>query len=117
MAIGASGLCLVHCLALPVIIAALPVASGLSAASEALHIWILAFAVPTSLIALGFGAKQSGQWGLVAGGVVGLSLLFFGLWFEDISSLAVMFTIAGSALLVLSHLLNWRMRRSVTKPS
>lgn len=52
-AIGASVLCLIHCLLLPVLIILLPTLAAFLTVPEAFHLWALAFAVPTSALALG----------------------------------------------------------------
>ncbi|WP_432815240.1 MerC domain-containing protein [Sphingorhabdus sp.] len=110
MALGASGLCLLHCLALPMAIALLPAAAVLGNTTEQLHIWILATAVPTSLFALVTGARQSGQIIALITGFAALLLLVAGLLLEEVTSMAVVVTVLGSVLLAYSHITNWRMR-------
>ncbi|MGL4639811.1 MAG: MerC domain-containing protein, partial [Shewanella sp.] len=88
VAIGASGLCLLHCLVLPFVIAMLPLTVALAASSEWVHFWILVTAIPTSLLALISGARRSGKrWALI-GGCASLFLLFLGYVLEDLAWLS-----------------------------
>ena len=50
-ALGASLLCLIHCLALPLLFAALPALSSVIPVSRTIHLEMLAIAVPTSSMA------------------------------------------------------------------
>jgi hypothetical protein len=110
LALGASGLCLLHCLALLIAIAIIPAVAALGNSTEQLHIWILVTAVPTSLFALIIGAKQAGEpIALIVGGLA-LLLLVAGLLLEEVSNMAVVVTVLGSVLLAYSHITNWRMR-------
>ena len=52
MAIAGSALCLIHCLALPLIIAWLPALSDWLSWPESVHLWILLAALPLSFFAL-----------------------------------------------------------------
>lgn len=110
-AVGASLLCLAHCVALPLVIAALPALSKVLAIPESFHLWVLAVAVPVSGGALVAGrARHGAVWPLVLG-AIGLALLAVGaLWFGG-TSLETPSTVAGSLLLVGAHLANWRLRR------
>ena len=80
-ALGASFLCLIHCAGLPLLLAALPALSRLIAIPEDFHAWILGLAL------------------LSAG-----ALLLLGGPYET------PVTTAGSVLLVLAHVANWRLR-------
>ena len=110
MAIGASALCLVHCLALPFILLALPALSLAFGADENIHIIILLFAVPTSAYALfsGHGVHRNTVPMLV--GLCGLVLLSLGLWFEEHPRIETLATVSGSLSLAFGHVANWRLR-------
>ncbi|MBI1685671.1 MerC domain-containing protein [Caulobacter hibisci] len=105
-AIGLSGLCLVHCLALPVMAALLPLAANLSHA-EWLHPLFLAMAAPISVFAL----ARSGNWrrpGMVALAAVGLALMTAGA-FAPIGDWAEAgLTSLGGLMLAGVHVLNAR---------
>lgn len=76
VAVVLSGLCLVHCLALPVVLAALPLLSGF--AETHWHLPMLAIALPISFAAIVIGYRRHGNRGIVAGAVAGLLLLIAG---------------------------------------
>lgn len=109
VAMSLSGLCLLHCLALPVLAVGLPFLSVVAEA-EWVHWLFVALAVPVSTYALlGLGGRRSGV--LFVGAVLGLSLLIAGAagW-PDHESEALM-TIAGGLVLATVHALNWRRTR------
>jgi hypothetical protein len=109
-AVGGSALCLVHCAGLPLLLAALPALSRLMALPESLHVWALAFALPTSAAALFLGYRgHRERWPLLAGGI-GLSLLALGALVLLGGPFETLVTIAGSLCLVFAHLSNWRLR-------
>jgi hypothetical protein len=109
-AVGGSALCLVHCAGLPLLLAALPALSRLIALPESLHIWALAFALPTSAAALLLGYRgHRARWPLVAGGF-GLFLLALGAVVLLGGPFETPVTIAGSLCLVSAHVFNWRLR-------
>jgi MerC mercury resistance protein len=109
MAIGASLLCLLHCLALPLIIFMLPLVGALLSDSEWFHPTVLVFAIPTSLYALWSGFRAHCQPRSLILGVVGLSCLILGLWLEHISAADTVLTVAGSMLLATGHFQNLRL--------
>lgn len=109
-AMTASFACLLHCLALPLLVASLPALSRTIDMTEALHVWILVFALPTSLYALYGGFKQTNRRLPLILGVIGLAALTGGLIFEDNASLSVIITVIGSVFLSAAHLLNWNSR-------
>ena len=111
LAIGASAACLVHCLALPLAFAALPALSSVLSLPESFHLWVLAIAIPTALLALLNGRTRHGRsWPLVAG-LSGLTLLAIGgLLLESGSE--TLATVLGSLTLALAHVANWHMRHA-----
>ena len=108
-AIGASGLCLVHCLALPLVIAALP-ALGDVAGSGA-HWVLLAFALPVSLWVLARDRGPSAFAPFVIG-VAGLSLMTLGVALFEGMPRETWFTVAGVLFVAAAHGLRWRRRRT-----
>lgn len=107
--IAMSFLCLVHCLALPVLIALLPALASVLAVPEQFHLVMVCFAAPTSAIALWTGrARHRASWPVVLGGC-GIALLFVGaVLVEGWSEVAL--TVAGSLALAGAHLVNWSKR-------
>jgi len=77
-AIGASFLCLIHCAGLPLLLAALPALSRAIAIPESFHLWMLAFAIPTSAIALVAALRRHGRSETLLLGVTGLALMLAG---------------------------------------
>lgn len=111
-AVGASLACMVHCLALPLLLAALPVLSSVLAVPEDVHLWILAFAVPSASIALVTGWSRHGDLRPLAFGAIGLSLLAIGALVFSGSPGETLLTVAGSLVLATAHLGNWRLRHA-----
>lgn len=107
-AVAASVLCTVHCLLLPVLIAAMPALSRWLELGEGFHFAVLVFATPVSGLALigGWRRHRSAITPLI--GVVGLGLMAGGLAVEAAETLL---TVMGSLLVAGAHLLNWKLRR------
>lgn len=109
-AVGASALCLVHCLGLPLLIAALPAIANRIDPGEGFHLAVLLFAIPTSAFALIEGwRRHRGVAPLFVGGA-GLALMAMGLAFENWVAVETGVTVAGSLLLAGAHVANWRRR-------
>jgi hypothetical protein len=110
MAMLFSGLCLLHCLALPLLIAILPLAFSSVVADEHFHRWMLLGVVPTSVLALGWGWRHHRS-NLVAGcGVLGMALMSYAA-FAGISEFGDrLYTVSGALLLAIGHLRNYQLR-------
>ncbi len=111
-AVALSGLCLLHCLALPVVIVLLPFANELGDGHW--HAQMLIVVVPVSVVAfaLGFRHHRSGQ--VMAVGALGLLLLVIGgtvvhTHYGIAADRA--FTMAGSLILAIAHFHNNRLTR------
>lgn len=102
-AISLSGLCLVHCLALPVLSASLPIA-GVWAEAEWMHKAFVVAALPFSLLALRAKGKTPGLSVLILGG---LSLLFAGAFVERLHEYETQLTVLGALALASGHSLRW----------
>jgi hypothetical protein len=107
-AIGASGVCLAHCLILPIFLVLMPGGSELLGLHEFFHILLLVIAIPTSLLALWSGKRRHGQPLPLLGGGIGLIGLSFGVIFEDMGNAGTAFTVLGSLILIMVHITNWR---------
>ncbi len=113
-AIALSGLCLVHCLLLPVIIALLPLLNQVSATH--FHAQMLLVVMPVSLFAFGLGFRRHRNHAIIAWGTAGIALLAFGGTVAHANYGAVadtMLTIAGSIVLATAHYFNNRLTRHV----
>ena len=107
LAIGLSGLCVVHCLATTVALAMLSAAGGL------LNPWIhevgLTLAIVLGIIALGRGALEHGYIAPVAVGAFGLGMMAGALHLpHDGSGQEALWTVIGVGVLALGHDLNHR---------
>lgn len=109
LAMSLSGLCLVHCLALPVLALSLPIL-GAFAEAEWVHWLFVAFAVPVSMLALFSGSGRT-PWTLIAMAVVGLNLLVAGAAGWPYHDWETPLTVAGGLVLAGAHAINWRRSR------
>ena len=112
LALGGSCLCLIHCLALPLIVAALPAASSGLAIPESFHRWVLALAIPTASLALVQGQRRHHRAWPLAMGAVGLALLAAGTFLLAEGTAETVATVCGSLVLASAHIGNWRMRHA-----
>ncbi len=113
-AIALSGLCLVHCLALPAIIVAVPLLAQLN--ETHFHAQMLLVVVPVSLFAFAHGYRCHYNKRIIAGGIAGIAILFIGgtVAHAKYGVLAdSLLTIAGSIVLATSHYFNNRKMRHV----
>lgn len=111
LAIGASILCLIHCLLLPMVIVMLPALAAFLAVPEEFHLWALVFAAPTSLFALVRGYPRHHWIGPALMVLPGLVLLALGALAATAAWLETALTVPGAILLALGHALNWRALR------
>lgn len=111
-AVGASALCLIHCIGLPLLLAALPALSSLLAVPERFHVWVLAFAVPSSTLALFTGWHHHRRAYPLMIGTTGLILLATGALLLLGGRWETPVTIMGSLCLAYAHIANWRLRHS-----
>jgi hypothetical protein len=109
-AASVSFLCLVHCLALPVLLLLLPSAIGLIVGSEAFHLGAVALVVPAAAVVFGLGYRKHRRCTPVALGIVGICCLVAALLLgldEAANSYVMAF---GSAIIIAGHALNWKHR-------
>lgn len=105
LAIGLSGLCLVHCLATAVILAALATAGGLLGA-PIIHEVGLTLAMILGAVSLGRGVLEHGFMMPGAVGALGLGVMAGALQLPHDGSEA-MFTMIGVGIVALGHRLNF----------
>lgn len=106
LAIGLSGLCLVHCLASAVLVAMLASAGGLLL-SPAVHETGLLLAIGLGILALGRGVVEHGFMMPAAVGGLGLGVMAGALTLPH-DGTEVLYTMIGVAILALGHDLNRR---------
>ncbi len=118
-AIVLSGLCAIHCIALPIIATLIPLLSiaiqhGHSTHEFWFHQFILLFIVPISLIALIFGFRTHKSWTPVIVAGIGLTILTLtALFIEDFLTVyhlpdrvETLFTVTGGIIHATGHILN-----------
>ena len=114
LAIGLSALCLIHCLASPVLLILLPSLTALQLDNEAFHGWLLLAVIPTSLFSLLMGCKKHKFHQVLLIGFFGLVFLVLAVLVEGFDNgelLEKVFTVIGSCIVALGHFLNFRLCR------
>lgn len=112
IAVGLSGLCLLHCLLLPFVVAILPFLGQFD--DDHLHAEMLIFVVPVSVIALFVGYRRHGQTDVVVSGAIGLLILAIGAFVvHDLYGPMAdrLTTVAGSLVLAYTHYRNFRLAK------
>ena len=102
-AVGLSTLCVLHCVALPVLAALMPVVAQ-AAESELVHRILVVAAVPVSLRVIWKTWPVAGNRLFVGAALVGLGLLLLAAFMEAVAAYEEPITIAGGSLLGLAHL-------------
>ena len=128
--------CILHCLALPVLIVLLPSISSLWINDEIVHVYLVLLAIPISLFAMVKSLKVHNNYKCISLAVIGLLLLIAAIFMHDIGSffgeqghgeekghveehghdehhgigglLEKIFTVLGALVLVGAHILNLR---------
>jgi len=117
LGVGLSLTCLVHCLALPMLLLLAPALSPWLALPEGIHAAILLLALPAAAIAMRDGWRRHRRIMPALLAAVGLGLLASGLaahdgWLgvADREAADRWLTSAGALMLAAAHLANWRWR-------
>jgi hypothetical protein len=112
-AISLSLLCIIHCLALPLIIVMLPALTIFNLQDEAVHFWMLGAVIPTSLFALTMGCRKHNNYNVIGLGIVGLTIIlasaFLGHVFGETGETVL--TTVGAIFIAVVHLINQRLCR------
>lgn len=111
-AVGLSGLCLLHCLALPFFVGALPMLMPYS--ESHLHAQMLFVAVPLSAVAIGIGFARHRNARILLAALAGISLLLVGATVAHGNLGLVadrLLTVCGSLVLAAAHLWNGLLSR------
>lgn len=112
-AVCASAACMVHCLGLPLLFAALPALATRFDLGEGFHLVMLLIALPTSALALVGGWRRHRAFVPLVVGAAGLALMALGVVFSSREALETAVTVAGSLMLAGAHIVNWRYRRAL----
>jgi len=108
--VGLSGLCVVHCLALPLIAAALPLAGALADAPW-VHPLLVLIAAPLSLWAV-HASKAWRRFPVVALVGAGLILLALAAFIPALSALDTALSVTGALMIAGAHLTNYLSMRA-----
>lgn len=115
-----SGACLVHCLALPVVMVLAPWFSLGIFGEQWFHLALVVLVLPISLVAFRLGYRQHGGRGMLLPGLSGLALVALAavMEFAHLGSheLAAGLTSLGGVLLIVGHWRNLRARRCLVSP-
>ena len=106
-AITLSGLCLVHCLALPALAVALPLA-GLWAEQEWVHQLFALSALPITGFAMTRPFHEGARISFIVLAGSGLALLIGAAFIEGLHDLETPLTVVGALLLATAHIRRWR---------
>ncbi|MDH4049440.1 MAG: MerC domain-containing protein [Gammaproteobacteria bacterium] len=110
-AVALSGLCLLHCLALPFFVGLLPFAGLANGNGDHFHLQMLVVVLPVSLLAFALGYRRHRTVGVLLGGAIGLALLIAGatVVHDQLGSIADRsFTVAAALILAVAHFYNAR---------
>ena len=106
-ALTISGLCIIHCLALPVAALWLPLA-GAFAEAEWIHKVLVLIALPVSSIAfLGSRTSRTAR-GCIFLAVAGLSLMLASAFLEALHEAETALTVTGALMVAAAHIWRWR---------
>ena len=112
-----SGICIVHCLALPLLLAALPFLNDSIFGGHGFHEWLLLAVLPISLVALSFGYRRHGDLNVLRLGGAGLALLAFATYGYRLIGLSEdwerLISIVGGLIHAAGHVLNFRRTRAL----
>ncbi len=113
-AIALSALCLIHCLALPLLSLSLPLL-GTLAEAEWVHRVLVVLALPIPMISVLNDQGQEGRYEFAVLAVVALTLLLAAAFVEQLHDHETLLTVAGSSLLALAHIRRWARRLTVDR--
>lgn len=72
-----SGVCMLHCLALPLVFTLLPIVNVSLLSEQTFHLVMIVFILPVSVVALSIGCRQHKDLTTFVLGTIGLSILTF----------------------------------------
>ena len=115
-AVALSFVCMLHCIGLPLLTSVLPVTSFF-ADSHLFHIVMVAMALPITLLIVIVEWLGQRREFFIAGALLGLSLLVIAVAVPALEFFEVALTVAGAALLSVSHLWRWMQQRTEMMPT
>ncbi|MDJ0759452.1 MAG: MerC domain-containing protein [Woeseiaceae bacterium] len=106
LAAGLSAVCLIHCLALPVLISLLALSVPFTE-NEFVHVGLVLMAAPATLWVMHKSRSHRNHRLFIAVAAIGLTLLLAGTFFSPLASFEEHLTIVGALLLVTAHIRHW----------
>ena len=106
-----SGICMLHCLALPVVLTIFPILNIALLDEQTFHLIMLVFILPVSLMALTIGCRQHKDRLTIILGTIGLGVLMFtALFGHEVFGLTGerIVTSIGGLILASAHIQNYR---------
>ena len=113
--IGFSTLCLLHCLAVPVLVSVVPVFATFALADERFHLALVALVVPMSVIALCLGCRLHKSRRILICGFAGVFVLVVAaiLGGQHLGEIGeTVLTVLGASVVALAHWFNFRACRA-----
>ena len=109
-----SSLCLLHCLALPLLLVTVPILSQFADSLHGpgwLHWVLIGFALPASALALWRGLRRHHDHSPLCIAAVGFALMAAGALSHGHGALEPLLTVAGGLVVAAAHLRNWNRQR------
>lgn len=107
--LGLSGLCILHCIAIPLLAFTLPTWGGLLLASESAFHWVLLFlAIPISGCAFWYSSQRHQARGTLILGCIGLFIMFVGASHLFGHDYEIVLTVTGVIAVSIAHMKNLR---------
>lgn len=120
LGISISLLCLIHCLGLPLVLMSLPILARYYLTHPYFHVALALVIVPVALIALWRGFRQHQKISIFILGLLGVILILVAsvtrVTFDLFRMYEPIFTIFGSVILSISHVLNLRQVKTCQLP-
>lgn len=116
IAISLSAICIVHCLAVPLVLAVLPIAVLSLGADSHLHAAMLWLVVPVSVVGLIMGFREHHRAQIAVAGMLGLAVIAYAsiVGHEQWPfSIEILVSLVGSVLLAGAHWANFVVVRKV----
>jgi hypothetical protein len=111
IAIALSTICIVHCIAMPLLVAVLPLAAFTVGGDGHFHALMLWFVVPTSVIGFALGYRVHRRFDVVAFGALAIAVLtVVALWGHSVwePTVEVVINVVASMALAAAHWRNFR---------
>lgn len=108
-AVGLSTLCVIHCVALPLLVALMPVVAQ-AAENELVHRVLVVVAVPVSLRVIWKTRPAKSNRLFIGAALTGLGFLLLAAFVETVSAHEQPITVAGALLLGSAHVWHWLRR-------